>query len=630
MSGENTHRPHGEIMVVEDDEPNLKLLSAILAKAGYQVRPAGDGESALRSVRAKLPDLLLLDVNLPGMTGIEVCRRLKADPETNDFPVIFLSALGETELKVQALDAGGIDYITKPLGISEVLARINTHLNMHRLQRESIQSHAFLQTIIDALPEPTLVVNLDRTIALANLAALHGANLDKDGSPPPKTCFEAAHNRETVCDGSEHVCPLDEVVRTRKPSVVTHTHYGPEGNATLSEITAAPILDQAGEVRQIVESIRDVTERRLAEREIVDLAKFPSENPNPVLRIAGDGTVLYRNAPGTVLLKAWGWEEGKPLGGRWSEVVADVLQADKVRVDESEHEGRTYALTFTPVAEAGYVNIYALDVTEQRQAEREIREAQEQLLQQQRHETERVEEQLAEARDELIRKARLAAIGQVSGSIAHDLRNPLGSVRNAVYYLKQIIPGGESEIVEYLGIINQEVAAADRIITNLLKLGRSPMVVKQDVDLSRAVGETFDRIGPATGVRLLISADPDPFVVLADPDQLRQVLDNMVANAVQAMGGKGEIIVETARDGENDKIVFRDTGPGIAPEVRDTLFHPLVTTRARGTGLGLTICRQIVERHGGTIDVVDENRAGAAFAICLPRKTRQTSESTEN
>ena len=149
MSTDRAHLPpHGEIMVVEDDTSTLKCMSAILTKAGYQVRPAGNGKLALRSVRPKLPDLILLDVRMPGMDGVEVCRRLKADPGTRDVPVIFISALGETDLKVKALEAGGIDYVTKPVQPSEVLARISAHLNMHRMQRRlAVQSEELLAEI---------------------------------------------------------------------------------------------------------------------------------------------------------------------------------------------------------------------------------------------------------------------------------------------------------------------------------------------------------------------------------------------------------------------------------------------------------------------------------------------------
>ncbi len=134
--GETSHVSNAEILVVEDNTASLKMLTDLLTEAGYRVRPASDGELGLRSVQAKQPDLILLDFKLPGMDGVEVCRHLKENPKTCDIPVIFISALGDSELKVKSLDAGAIDYVTKPIVDSEVLARINTHLNIYRMQRK--------------------------------------------------------------------------------------------------------------------------------------------------------------------------------------------------------------------------------------------------------------------------------------------------------------------------------------------------------------------------------------------------------------------------------------------------------------------------------------------------------------
>jgi len=184
MSTDNAnHRPHGDILIVEDDMSSLKLLSEILTKAGYRIRPASDGELALRSVQAKLPDLILLDVKLPGMNGVEVCRRLKADPGTRDLPVIFISVLGETDLKVKALEAGGIDYISKPFEPSEVLARINTHLNMHRLQRRlTVQSEELSAEITERkLMEEALRENEERFRKLFEKAPIAYQSLNLDG-----------------------------------------------------------------------------------------------------------------------------------------------------------------------------------------------------------------------------------------------------------------------------------------------------------------------------------------------------------------------------------------------------------------------------------------------------------------
>ncbi len=258
--------------------------------------------------------------------------------------------------------------------------------------------------------------------------------------------------------------------------------------------------------------------------------------------------------------------------------------------------------------------------TERKRTEEAAGRAQQQLLELQRHETEFVEAELAKTREELVRKTRLATIGQMSASIAHDLRNPLGAIHNAAYYLKNYVVKGQPEVVDFLQIIDQEVNAADRIITNLLQMTRAKEPTKGAVDLGQIVREVFEATKGTEAVRFRVSLAPDPFVVKADSDQLRQVTANILNNAVWAMKGEGEVLVEATRDADCDAIVFRDNGRGVAPEFREKLFEPLVTSRSSGTGLGLTICREIIERHGGTIDLEDQKGRGAAFRIRLPRK----------
>ncbi len=126
----------GNILVVDDKPANLRLLSNMLAEQGYKVRSVINGPMALTAIGAAPPDLVLLDINMPGMSGYEVCRELKADESTEDIPVIFISALDETQGKVKAFTVGGLDYVTKPFQIEEVLARVKTHLALRNLQKE--------------------------------------------------------------------------------------------------------------------------------------------------------------------------------------------------------------------------------------------------------------------------------------------------------------------------------------------------------------------------------------------------------------------------------------------------------------------------------------------------------------
>jgi len=126
----------GDILIVDDTPANLRLLSQMLAEQGYQVRPVPDGPLALAAVQAKPPDLILLDIKMPGMSGYEVCEHLKIEDKTCNIPIIFISALDAIQDKVRAFTAGGVDYVTKPLQVEEVLARVETHLALRNLQKK--------------------------------------------------------------------------------------------------------------------------------------------------------------------------------------------------------------------------------------------------------------------------------------------------------------------------------------------------------------------------------------------------------------------------------------------------------------------------------------------------------------
>jgi len=130
-------KPPASILIVDDTPANLNVLSTILTQQGYKVRPANNGEVALVVAQRATPDLILLDIQMPGMNGFEVCKKLKEIDQTRDIPVIFISALDEVLDKVEAFEVGGVDYITKPFQILEVLARIEHQLTLRR-QHEQI------------------------------------------------------------------------------------------------------------------------------------------------------------------------------------------------------------------------------------------------------------------------------------------------------------------------------------------------------------------------------------------------------------------------------------------------------------------------------------------------------------
>ena len=137
----DTNTNNGNILVVDDTPANLRLLAGILNGKGYKVRPVPNGELALSAARGMPPDLILLDIMMPEMNGYEVCQKIKEDERTRDIPVIFISAINDVLDKVKAFAVGGVDYITKPFQVEEVLVRVETHLAMCQLQNKLKQKN---------------------------------------------------------------------------------------------------------------------------------------------------------------------------------------------------------------------------------------------------------------------------------------------------------------------------------------------------------------------------------------------------------------------------------------------------------------------------------------------------------
>ena len=160
-----------KVLLVDDNPINLQVLFQTLEGRGYNLLVAKNGETALSITRKAQPHLILLDIMMPGIDGYEVCRQLKSDPATQEIPVIFLSALGDTKDKVQGLDLGAVDYITKPFQADEVIARVNTHLTIYRLKRE-------VQNKRDELEHELKVVAEEQRKLLPNeLPQIHGTKL---------------------------------------------------------------------------------------------------------------------------------------------------------------------------------------------------------------------------------------------------------------------------------------------------------------------------------------------------------------------------------------------------------------------------------------------------------------------
>ena len=228
--------------------------------------------------------------------------------------------------------------------------------------------------------------------------------------------------------------------------------------------------------------------------------------------------------------------------------------------------------------------------------------------------------ELEETQDELIRKERLATLGQLSSSVGHELRNPLGVMTNAVYYLQALLAGAPQEVSEYLGILKNQIHIAERIVSDLLDFARVKPPQRSVQDLPRLVEEQLARVAVPGSVqveRQFSDALPAAYV---DPVQIGQVLLNLITNGLQAMEERGGMLTirgEEVRDG-CPRLSVEDTGPGVPADLRDKIFEPLFTTKARGIGLGLPVSRSLARAAGGALTLDDDWQGGARFVLELP------------
>jgi signal transduction histidine kinase len=227
---------------------------------------------------------------------------------------------------------------------------------------------------------------------------------------------------------------------------------------------------------------------------------------------------------------------------------------------------------------------------------------------------------LEEAQAELVRKERLALLGELAGGVGHELRNPLGVMTNAVYYLRTVLADPPEAVSDYLGILHDQIQLSEKIVRDLLDFARIRTPSPAPTDLRQLAETQLTRIGDLEDALFEWDFPEDLPTAYVDPGQMGQVIQNLMMNAKQAVveSGGGTVTVR-ARDEDSQIVVeVADTGPGVAPNVAEVIFEPLFTTKARGIGLGLSVSRSLVEANGGRLWLVNGSDRGATFAVSLP------------
>jgi signal transduction histidine kinase/DNA-binding response OmpR family regulator len=360
---------------------------------------------------------------------------------------------------------------------------------------------------------------------------------------------------------------------------------------------------------------RELAEARMrrdkarVEEEIAALARFPNENPNPVIRISKDGVVLYANEASEPLLDFWCAKPGKPLGTYWLTMIRQVLLSGTAEETEVEAGDRFFTVKYAPVVESGYVNIYALDITARKHAVEELRRAQSRIAQQER----------------------LRALGQMASGIAHDFNNALAPILgfSELALTHPRFLEDKAKMRHYLKTINTAAGDAAEVVRRLREFYRpqesaGPL---REVNLESLVDEVVSATAPrwkgearASGRNVAIETafgklPPVP----VNESEFRQVLINLVFNALDAMPDGGTISVRTGLENGHAVLEVEDTGVGMSQDTVRRCMEPFFTSKKdRGTGLGLSIAHGVIRRHKGSFEVKSEEGKGTVFTIRLP------------
>ncbi len=245
----------------------------------------------------------------------------------------------------------------------------------------------------------------------------------------------------------------------------------------------------------------------------------------------------------------------------------------------------------------------------------------------------RANERLREAEASVRRSERLAALGQLSAGLAHELRNPLSTIRTSAEMLTKRLEGSNAVAQELAGYIASEVDRTNLLVTRFLEFARPLKLQLSPLDLHSLLDEAivnFQKQDPARRLTIHRAYDPSLPTIQGDATMLERVFFNLIQNAADASAADGMVTVKTRALDSSLEVAVIDRGSGIRPEHREQIFNPFFTTKPTGVGLGLPIAAKIVDEHGGRLEVQSEPDQGSAFVVQLPRVLPSTSANTNS
>ena len=302
---------------------------------------------------------------------------------------------------------------------------------------------------------------------------------------------------------------------------------------------------------------------------------------------------------------------------------SDEIAWQKGRLSKGEEiiprpnkQPKVYEVIKVPIFEEGRrkgLVVLGRDITERKIAEEKLSRYNERLI----LEVEQKTKEMEELNAKMMRQEKLATVGKISGSIAHELRNPLGAIKQSVFFLKRKWKDAPTKVIDHLTLIENELNTSEAVIRNLLEMTRLKPLQKERLDLREHINGSIAPLSVPSGIAIN-NKIPEKLVFNADPVQIKQVFTNIIQNAIQAIDDRGDVNISAEKTDRFIKIEIRDNGCGIPENKIAECFEPLYSTKAKGTGLGLAICKNIIDKHDGYIKLKSQEGTGTIVQIGLP------------
>jgi two-component system, NtrC family, sensor kinase len=663
------------LLIVDQDPVSRQRLRDLFENGGYRAVTAAEPSSALRVLNGVRCNLVVLDIEMPGVDGLGLCKLLRARPTTSKLPILVLSATDDEKRKVEAFASGADDYIVKPSTPGELISRVSLHLRASQREWALIGSNRELSFLSDigrgllrALEPEQLVrrvagstyeaTNASLCAVYASIAQDNNAVcvFDREGSAEDSSHLDLEKLQEWLASPEsinsvllsnkeeflikdnlhavEYVAPLRFGGRTKGALIVAfdlredcnESERRLIDAAAQQTALAAHICSLYQAAKETSVSLAKEVEKRTAEIEAQRrfIEAIIDTLPLSLYAIDRNYQVVAWNRNRE--LGELGIPRGSALGKNIFEVLTrqrrEVLEEEFARVFQSGDIERIEQETTTKKGETRHWLISKIPMWADTSGEvSHVITVGEEI-------TDRVEANQAVARAE-----KLAAVGRLAAGVVHEINNPLATISACAEALESRLHEGAfdgssaiDDLKEYLGLIRSEAFRCKTITMGLLDFSRTRASEHIPVDLGDVIASaarllSHQKRNARVDVRVDVANGLAP--VSGDPGQLQQAIIALATNALDAMPEKGVLTI-AARNQTNAVVVdVIDTGIGIPTDNLPKIFEPFFTTKevGKGTGLGLAVCYGILTEHGGTLDVQSSVGYGTTFTITLPATT---------